>query len=373
MGQDGKFVEVFGQISTSQSSLSTVEIQIKEDAKPWLNVKFNKRNGEFNLALPLNHVFLFKFSQPGTVEKQIEFSTFCHEDYYDVEFAPFFFMVRLEDYTQTPELDTLFYSEPVGKIFFSEEFIKFDYNRDYNLYVKNKIAEVKQTIEEEKLLIARAVQDSINQAELLAQTTQSLIDTTKLNEGDSMMIAALLPDSNIQALETEEILAVEKDADSLLLVSENVISVDIEPKEQKKAEEIVEESINEIAPVNETITLAENKVETKIEPEKEQIKNDKEETKPAAINTKTEVRTQTTNATAKDPKPVSIGKPNGKEFDFKEYSDKQVTKVFITESRRTIIYSMFQYNNGRTRYYKQQPLTNDSIQISRDVFTKAIR
>ncbi|MFB6342038.1 hypothetical protein ACE1ET_09950 [Saccharicrinis sp. FJH62] len=367
--QDGdqNMLEVFGQLTSDLGTLNNAEIKIKEDDFEWLNVKFSKRSGEFNLALPVGHTFLFSFTQEGTIAKQISFSTKTPKEYEKVEFDPFFFMVHLEDYTDTPELDTLFYKEPVGKIFFSEEFIKFDYDRDYNLYVKNKIAQVKEEVQLKQQLIAQREEqrrlDSIANANMLAQMT-TLKDTLILDENsatglplDTITVAVvdLKPDSVLNIHEREGIVAVTEDS---------VLTAYVDEPQEIPVEATLEQPVTEIEP---------EEKEQNVEPLKEIV-----EEQPIAETKKEELNepmnpVQPRAEKKPEPVPVAMGKSNGNEYEFHEYKNMQVTKIYVTRSKKTIIYSMYQYNNGNTRYYKQQPFTNDSIPINRDVFTRSIR
>ncbi|MFC0876453.1 hypothetical protein ACE01N_07650 [Saccharicrinis sp. FJH2] len=366
--KDQNMIEVFGQLTSDLGTLSNAEIKIKEDDFEWLNVKFSKRSGEFNLALPVGHTFLFSFTQEGTIAKQISFSTKTPKEYEKVEFDPFFFMVHLEDYTDTPEIDTLFYKEPVGKIFFSEEFIKFDYDRDYNLYVKNKIAQVKEEVQLRKQLLAQRAEqrrlDSIANANMLAQMP-TLKDTLIQDEDsatelpvDTITFAVmdLNPDSVLNIHETDGIVAVTEDSVLTAYVEEpqeipvetgsEQPVVEKEPEEKEQNFEALKEEIAEEQPIAET-------------------KNEELNEPVNPVQTRTEKKPE--------PVPVAMGKSNGNEYEFHEYKNMQVTKIYVTRSKKTIIYSMYQYNNGNTRYYKQQPFTNDSIPINRDVFTRSIR
>ncbi|MFB6318706.1 hypothetical protein [Saccharicrinis sp. FJH54] len=354
-------IEVFGQLTSDLGTLTNAEIKIKEDDFDWLNVKFNKRSGEFNLALPVGHTFLFRFTQDGTIAKQISFSTHTPEEYQNVEFDPFFFMVHLEDYTNTPEIDTLFYREPVGKIFFSEEFIKFDYDRDYNLYVKNKIAQVREEVQLKQQLLAQKAEqrrlDSIARANLLA-TTKTLRDTLIMDELTDLDI----PEDSLELAVVDE--PVDTVAEALsgstvqTIQDDTVLIASVEPDEIAGSESEV------VVEINETPEKSEETV-VEILPEKNADETQPERSERVSVQERTESKPE--------PVPVPMGKSNGNEYEFFEYDNAQVTKIYVTRSKKTIIFSMYQYNNGSTKYYKQQPLTNDSVQINRDIFTRSIR
>jgi hypothetical protein len=362
---DQNMIDVYGQLTSELGQLNSAKIKIKEDDFEWLNVKFNKRTGEFNLALPVGHTFLFSFTQEGTIAKQISFSTKTPEEYENVVFDPFFFMVNLEDYTNTPEIDTLFYKEPVGKIFFSEEFIKFDYDRDYNLYVKNRIAQVRDEMQLKQQLLAQQTEqrrlDSIVRKEMLSQTQalkDTLISADAFSEDTVPLIAVTeVPDTigSWEDIKTEMPL----DKDTVLLANMDTASTQI-PVESEMSEQIAE-----VKPDAEM-----KKIEPE-EPDEKPVTNEVEvqKTKSDVISTPN----RSTVVKKPEPVPVAIGKQNGREFKYFENEDVQVTKIFITRSKKTIIYSMYQYRNGNTKYYKQQPLTNDSIQVNRDIFTRSIR
>ena len=395
-----QIVEVFGQLTSAESSLNNAEIQIKRDNEGWLNVKFSKRNGEFNLALPLNHVYTFRFKQPGTIEKQIEFSTVVPDDYSQYVFDPFFFMVRLESYSASPEIDTLFYNKPVGKIFFAEEFTKFDYDREYNLFVREKVKEMEQLVAERQktemdaLLAESSVfEDKVSDVVLandsvltIAHTSDSLpVEMASINQVDPVITeATTLVEPVITVEKNDSLLIAENNATvkSTPLIStipEGATGSGTKPEDVQNAKEKspvranIEAEKEKPADVPQKLVTEENNSTTV------QTKNSNVKSAESA-SVKTSVEQVSTQTTAKqqvkpvpEPVPVSIGKPNGKEYAFKEDSDKQVTKVYLTERGRTIIYAMFQYNNGRTLYFKQNAATNDSIMISRDIFTNALR
>lgn len=365
---NGNAIEIFGQLTSDLGSVNNAEIKIKEDDKNWLNVKFNKRTGEFNLALPLGHRFLFSFSQEGTIAKQISFNTRVEELYKNVEFDPFFFMVHLNDYTSTPELDTLFYREPVGKIYFSEEFVKFDYDREYNLYVRNKIARVKEEIELRQQMLAQRKEarrlDSIAKAQAVLIEEPVADATTSLQTGKGLQI----PDS----VENEPALTAEDTLISPVLADVKEDTLEQMVASTEGVPDVLEETVVEEAPV---VEQPEKPIESERVAEEESVEvvepleEEKAEIKqPVAV-----VPTQSQAQKAPEPKPVNIGRKNGNEYEFHEYDNMQVTKIYVTKSRKTIIYSMYQYSDGKTKYYKQQPLTNDSLQINRQVFTQSIR
>ena len=339
--QDEPFIEVFGTLSTELEMLKNAQIKIKEDDKSWLNIKFSKRNGEFDLALPLGHMFLFKFIQEGTVEKIISFDTRVPKEYEKVDYAPVLFMVNLEKYSASPEIDTLFYNEPVGKFFFNEEFIKFDYDREYDLFVKNKIKE-----KEEEILLAQK-NATVEQLTLFVAET---IDTTR----DILSLAN--PDDSINFVEPKAISTIQSDS---VVVEEALVVAEVLNTEQEQVEMIVDQE-------------AAKKQEVVIE--KQNVKHDyqaamvSDEPKESLTTTST-----VQSATKPEPKPMAIGLSNGKKTEFKQLENVHITKIYLTKSRKTIIYSMFQYSNGITRYYKQQPVTNDSISISKALFTQSIK
>lgn len=394
-----QIVEVFGQLTTAQPSLNNAEIQIKRDNEGWLNVKFSKRNGEFNLALPLNHRYTFRFKQSGTIEKQIEFSTIVPDDYSAFEFDPFFFVVRLDNYSASPEIDTLFYNKPVGKIFFAEEFTKFDYDREYSLSVREKIKETemlvaeRQKAEMDALLAESSVLEKMDSdivlvsdaAITIARASDSLsAEIMSMNVVEPAITEIASVDEPATVVEIEEPAA---SSDSIL-VAQQLQAVSIEPDNEKEIENTT--TTNVTVPEQKVTAEELNPVGTEVNKEIERPEINRQElVAQSNKSTTTDAKTPTVKSPATqvtpqiankqqskpvtEPVPVSIGKPNGKEYAFKEESDKQVTKIFLTDRGRTIIYAMFQYNNGRTLYFKQNAVTKDSIAISREIFTNALR
>jgi hypothetical protein len=393
-----QIVEVFGQLTTAQPSLNNAEIQIKRDNEGWLNVKFSKRNGEFNLALPLNHRYTFRFKQSGTIEKQIEFSTIVPEDYSAFEFDPFFFVVRLDNYSASPEIDTLFYNKPVGKIFFAEEFTKFDYDRDYSLSVREKLKETQVLVAQrqkaemdallaESLVVEKMDSDMVlvsDAAITIARASDSLsAEIMSVNVVEPVIAEVASVDEPVTVVEIDDPAAL---SDSIL-VAQQLQAVSIEPDSEKEIENTTavvtvpeqKVTVEEVKPVrtevNNQIEKPEaNRQELVAEINKSTVADAKTPTaKLPATQESPQIADKQQSKPVSEPVPVSIGKPNGKEYAFNEDSDKQVTKIYLTDRGRTIIYAMFQYNNGRTLYFKQNAVTNDSIAISREIFTNALR
>jgi hypothetical protein len=172
-----------------------------------------------------------------------------------------------------------------------------------------------------------------------------------------------------------------------ILVAQQLQAVSIEPDSEKEIENTTavvtvpeqKVTVEEVKPVrtevNNQIEKPEaNRQELVAEINKSTVADAKTPTaKLPATQESPQIADKQQSKPVSEPVPVSIGKPNGKEYAFNEDSDKQVTKIYLTDRGRTIIYAMFQYNNGRTLYFKQNAVTNDSIAISREIFTNALR
>lgn len=131
---------VDGGLSVSGSTVDKASITLKTDGGAPKAVKFNSSNGSFSIKLLFQHQYIFSFSCDGYISKQISLNTICPKDVEKRGLEePFFFKVELSKQTNNVLVDTAFYNRPVGRIFYSNEFDKFDFDRDYSLKVQKKI------------------------------------------------------------------------------------------------------------------------------------------------------------------------------------------------------------------------------------------
>lgn len=381
-------LEVFGQIKSEKTDLKTVLIRIQEDQGPFQEIPFKSRTGKFDLALPLDHVYTFEFSQNGCITKKIEISTICPSDFKETVFDPFYFSVQLDLYTETPGIDTLFYNAPVGKVYFAEEYQQFGYDREYILFVQNKI---NRAVEQALIAsIEKSIQDSaqleidrrIAQEALILEAKLQAEALRKAQIADSILLATQISDSLI-ALELASTVTVLPAEEATILdtasnlLAENKIIVKPEAAEiTREAIADVESSPSLQSPKKE-ITKAEKPRKTASTTQKEV----KEVPKVAALpkvrpKEETIIPAPTRKVRPIDKPTTTIPqfkkRPEPKTFENTMHTKGLWTRIFINDGGRVTKYTMIQYNSGKTAYYIQDQYQTDSLQISRSIFMRVI-
>lgn len=114
------------KFSCQQGGLENSLITITRDGKPYRTIDPNK--GKYLIDLELGSDFVFTFTKPGHITKQVIINTVVPNGREDEEFGKFVAEVGLEI---QPEDKIITYSQPVGKIKYNGILGDFDYDKDY--------------------------------------------------------------------------------------------------------------------------------------------------------------------------------------------------------------------------------------------------
>ncbi len=98
-------------------------------------------DGNFVTYLPWGGDYEFYFSKPGYVSKRIKFSTVIPNEIAKSNIYPYDLQVEL--FPMFPNADTTFFKNPVAKISYSDTYGDFDYDLNYQLFVRDKINTLK--------------------------------------------------------------------------------------------------------------------------------------------------------------------------------------------------------------------------------------
>ncbi len=99
-------------------------------------------NGNFVTYLNWDADYKLYFSKIGYITKCVEFSTHVPSSVSRNGIYPYEILVEL--FPKFPDVDTMFFKNPVARIHYSDEIDDFDYDLDYQLTVKRKLEEVKK-------------------------------------------------------------------------------------------------------------------------------------------------------------------------------------------------------------------------------------
>ncbi len=118
--------EVKLKFSVQQGGLENSLISITRDGNPYRQIDPSK--GKYNIELELGSNFVFTFTKPGHITKQVIFNTVVPNGREKEEFAKFIADVGLE---MQPEDKVVTYSQPVGRIKYNGMSGDFDFDKDY--------------------------------------------------------------------------------------------------------------------------------------------------------------------------------------------------------------------------------------------------
>ena len=98
-------------------------------------------NGNFTALLEWERDYQFCFSKKGYVSKSINFSTKIPEEVDLKSIYPYEILVEL--FPMFPNVDTVFFKNPVAKIHYNKTYNDFDFDTDYLLSIKYKLDKAK--------------------------------------------------------------------------------------------------------------------------------------------------------------------------------------------------------------------------------------
>lgn len=136
------------KFTVDKGKLENALITITRDGAPYRVIDPNK--GKYNVNLELGSAFVFVFSKPGYITKSVVVDTHVPNGREKEYFAEFIAEVNLE---QQPEDKVITYSQPVGKVKYSNPAGDFDFDNDYTATAKeqqkkdiqNSVPKVKET------------------------------------------------------------------------------------------------------------------------------------------------------------------------------------------------------------------------------------
>lgn len=119
--------------------LENALITITRNGQPYKVIDPNK--GKYSLDLELNSDFVFAFTKPGYISKSVIVDTHVPKGRDQEYFNEFIAEVTLEP---QPEDKVVTYSQPVGKIKYSNPSGDFDYDNDYTATAKEQLQRDKE-------------------------------------------------------------------------------------------------------------------------------------------------------------------------------------------------------------------------------------
>lgn len=337
---------VDGSFKIEQGDVDGAMVTLKMDNRSAKKLKFNA-NGKFDIDLDYQHYYLFTFSKKGYITKKISINTKCPKGVAKVEMIePFYFRVELNKNTNNIMVDTAFYNRPVGRIFYSKEFRKFDYDRDYSMAVQRKIEAYKR---------GDAAKKKVEAPSWLA----ALEDDKKTKEMEENYQEKVIPDPESRMIAmNEEKASEETDRSEKEMPLADVILNTSEKKETIDIELSTLESDKETKPSIKEPIVKEVEFEKIPEVKKAEAKNN------SVAKT---VSDQEFPSTIKDKKRV-----DGREEERVNYPNRVEFRVHLTENGLTTSYWFSRYNWGSINYYKKLPF-KEIVEITREEYENATK
>lgn len=352
--QADDIVIAFGKLKVEWGNLDRTEIQLFKDGKMVDEYSPARTNGKFEFPLELNHQYQFYFSKRNYVTKIVNFNTTVPDEVLnDPDFEPFtdfdFYVTLFESF---PEVDTMFFKNPVGKIQYSRSKNDFDWDKDYTLEIQRKMEQIEADIrnkreqaklkkeleekekEEQRIAEEKAKKEAEKQAELEKERlAQEKKDKEKAEREAEKLAEKQQEQEEKEAQEREE---QERDAaDKAEKEREKQLA-----REQKLAEnQVEEEQEEETELVAETTPVKESSVPETVStpPQINLPKTETQQTRPAVVNTKPIPKKQTNK--------VDVTKQN--------VAGKQVTRTEVSKGDITEIYLKVEYDWGGRYFFIQ--------------------
>lgn len=310
---------------------------------------------------------MFWFEKPGHVTKKVQFNTAVPESVTsDPEFIPFpdfdFYVTLFKTY---PEVDTMFFTKPVGKIQYSAEKNDFDWDKNYTLEIQRRMEEIEEEIRQKHEDKLKQEQEAIEQAkeqEIRAEEERREAEKQAQIEKERQEKEAKEREKEAKKIadaEEERRKQEEKDREK----------TEREAAKQAEEEAKVKQSQNEEEPKLVQNNQEEPKVEIPEKPEKTEEPQSKKETD-TAQNIVTEEKAPIVKTTKEiegelykpNTKPsygrtvTSNTKPVVKQIDKVEIAGRTTTKTKITENNTTLTYVKVEYTwGGRFFFIEDEP------------------
>ncbi|MCW3787641.1 hypothetical protein [Plebeiibacterium sediminum] len=150
-------------------------------------------NGNFLTYLKWDTNYKLYFSKIGYVTKCVEFSTQLPSSVSKNTIYPYEILVEL--FPMFPDVDTMFFKNPVARIHYSEEINDFDYDLDYQLTVKRKLEEIKKKYQ--NWLIQKSKDDSRTISSSLKKNPKEEVVRYQKNVETSKSITAVVPKTTV--------------------------------------------------------------------------------------------------------------------------------------------------------------------------------
>jgi len=149
LAQDADKVVAYGKLKIEWGANEQTKITLYQDGKE-IDTYFTTDNGKFEFVLQLNHLYLFHFEKAGYVAKKVEFNTQVPAKVTsDPDFEPFQdFDFNVTLFKTYPEVDTMFFVNPVGKIRYEASINDFDYDKEYTLEIIKRMEEIEDQIKQ---------------------------------------------------------------------------------------------------------------------------------------------------------------------------------------------------------------------------------
>lgn len=146
--QDEDKVVAYGKVKVEVGNLDNTKIVLYEDGKEIETFRPGLNNGKFDFILELGHQYQFYFSKRNYVTKIVNFNTNVPDEVLNSpDFEPFpdfdFYVTLFETY---PEVDTMFFKNPVGKIQYSPKDFDFDWDKNYTLEIQRRMEQIEEDI-----------------------------------------------------------------------------------------------------------------------------------------------------------------------------------------------------------------------------------
>ena len=335
---------VDGSLTVEQGELDGALITLKMDKKSPRKLKHSSSSGKFVVDLDYQHYYVFTFSKKGYITKQISINTKCPKSVAKGGMLePFYFRVELNQKTNNTMVDTAFYNRPVGRIFYSKEFRKFDYDRDYSMAVKRKLDSYRR---------GDVATEKVEAPAWLADLNQD--SKSKKMEADYQEKVKPNPDSRLIAMQAEKESDQTDSSDKELPMADVILNT-------TEVSEQIEEKQASVGNPKEPVAVVENNVsENATKPVVAKVV--KKPVKLSKVNSSNDFPTK-----IKDKKRV-----DGREEERVNYPNRVEFRVHLTKNGLTSSYWFSRYNWGSMSYYKKLP-SQITVEITREEYEHATK
>lgn len=390
VAQPSNMLVTFGKFKVEYGDLQNTSITIYQDGKQ-IDKTSPDKSGKFEFRIELNHQYQFYFSKPHYVTKIVNFDASVPNDVLSSpDFIPFpdfdFYVTLFESY---PEVDTMYFKNPVGKIKYSRTKNDFDWDKDYTLQIVRHMEEIEAEIRkkrEDKILEdekrkqeaeqkAIADQEAKKEAERLAQQKALAEQQAKKEAERQSELAKKQQDKEAKDIDKQQQDAqrlADKQAQEQQKQAEQqereALKNKPEPTPEKQpVTNLNEKTVENNKPASEPETIKEKPVvNTYKQPENKVVVVEKEnETDLTKVEKKPEY--QSSSKTNVAPSVFKTQAPMVNDVTKMDVKGKKIFRTEIIEDDHTYIYLKIEYDWGGPFYFIQDE-TNAFRNISKSFY-----